>query len=240
MIDEYPVLQAQLNSIMTFFRLGILAAATSLSSCLVTTAPEPPDFKLSDQALSQKYHATRKKGDVRLYAQKIDTTRDEWGSESYLASGGSLLMKESNPPVQAQAASILITREFAEARGKSTVKRNDRLYLGQDDSTKIRIEGTEIILEGPVTIREVATEADPPKTPDLEKTAAADPPPAVGAPPSQPELPKEKPKAKDTPPINATLPAARPSSPPSAPKPKVVPAVDRSRLLNLMREPTDR
>ena len=28
MIDEYPVLQAQLNSIMTFFRLGILAAAT--------------------------------------------------------------------------------------------------------------------------------------------------------------------------------------------------------------------
>ena len=258
---------------MTFFRLGILAAATTLSSCnIVTTAPEPPDFKLSNEALRQKYHAMRKTGAVSLYAQKIETTRDEWGRESHLATGGSLLVKATHPPIMAQASVISITPDYSEARGKATVKKADRLFIGEDEATTIRIDGTEITLDGPVIIREVATEDDPPQKPEAKKTEADAPKketPAATPPPPQPEPAKEKPKtateekpktaikpkaesappAKTTPPAKPTPPpVAKASSPPQtakstpAPvaKPKPESAVDRKRLLNLMREPTER
>jgi len=224
---------------MTLFRIGLLAAVTSLNSCssihIVTTAPEPEEFKLSAEALTQKYHAMRKTEDGRLYAQEIQTTRDEAGQKTFLASGGAVLVKETEPPVLALAPSISITPEYAEARGKATVKRSDRLWIGKDDSTKIRIEGTEISLEGPVIIRAAAD--DPPEKPETEKAEEAAPakeknkedaPKAAPSPPA-PEPAKEKPAA-----------AAKPSSPPPAPKPKAAPAVDRARVLNLMREPTER
>lgn len=249
---------------MTFFRLGLLAAATSLASCnIVTTAPEPPDFKLTPKALSQKFRATRKTGSVSLYANEIQTTKDEWGRETHKASGGALMVKETNPPILAQAESISITPEFSEALGQATVKKNDRLFIGQDDSTKIRIDGSEIILQGPVAIREVAKEDEAPKTTEDEKTEAAAPAPEKEAPkastPPEPVQEKAKPKpvskpkdtsrppakkptpAKTTPPAKTSPPPAKPSSPPpAAAKPKAVPPVDRARLLNLMREPTDR
>ena len=252
---------------MTLFRLGLLAAATSLSSCLVTTAPEPPDFKLSAEALNHKFRAMRKTGAVRLYANEIQTTKDEWGRETHKASGGALLVKETNPPIMAEAESISITPEYSEALGKATVKRNDRLFIGQDDSTKIRIDGGEIILKGPVVIREVAKEDEAPKTPEKDKTEAAAPAPEKEAPeaspPPEPVQEKAKPKtvskpkdagpppvkkttpAKTTPPAKKptpakTIPPAKKPAPPAAAMPKAVPAVDRARLLNLMREPTDR
>lgn len=236
-----PVIYAHRIPIMTLFRIGLLAAVTSLSSCssihIVTTAPEPEEFKLSAEALTQKYHAMRKTEDGRLYAQEILTTRDEAGQKTFLASGGALLVKEAEPPILALAPSISITPEYAEARGKATVKRSDRLWIGKDDSTKIRIEGTEISLEGPVIIRAVAAADDPPEKPETEKAEEAAPakeknkedaPKAAPSPPA-PEPAKEKPAA-----------AAKPSSPPPAPKPKAAPAVDRARVLNLMREPTER
>jgi len=195
---------------MTFFRLGILAAATSLSSCTLPTAPEPPEFKLSDKALRRQYHATLKADDFRLYANEIETTRDESGRESHLASGGALLVKDSIPAIQALAPSISITPEYSEVPGKSVVKKNDRLYIGQNESTKFRIVGTAISLRGDYLVRGTASEP-------MEKIEASPPPP------QEPAKVKRKTVSK---------PKASPS--------KTAPAADRTRLLKLMREPTDR
>ncbi len=298
---------------MTFFRLGILAAVTSLSSCTLSTAPEPPEFKLSAEALSKQYRATRKTGAVSLYAQEIQTTRDEWGRETHVASGGALLVKDAMTPIQALAPSISITPEFSEVRGKSTVKKDDRLYLGQDESTIIRIDGMAIKPEGPHVIRGIASETaaaeakaraeakaeakaeskakaeeeaklkaeakaqakvekanaeaevkaqkvaeDRAKSEatamaktDAEATAQAEKaeakvkvadevrvtPKKIPASSASAPAKKKKVAANSKPKAKSTAPA-KPSTP--ADKPKVVPAVDRARLLNLMREPTDR
>ena len=144
---------------MIYFRLGLCAAVLSFSSCSLSTAPEPPEFKLSAEALSKQYRASRKTGSVRLYANEIQTSRDQWGRETHLASGGSLLVKESVPPIMAQAPRISITPEFAEAHGMATVMKADRLYIGQDESSTIRIDGTAIKPEGPHVVRAVASEA---------------------------------------------------------------------------------
>ena len=207
MIGEHP-----LPPTMTFFRLGILAAATSLSSCTLPTAPEPPEFKLSDKALRQQYHAKLKSDDFRLYADEIQTTRDESGSESHVASGGALLVKDSIPPILAMAPSISITPEATEVPGKSIVKKNDRLYMGQNESTKFRIVGTAISLRGDYLVRGIAPEA-------LEEVEASPPPP------------QEQAKVKRK---TVSKPKASPSPP------KTEPAVDRNHLLKLLREPTDR
>ncbi len=145
---------------MTYFRLGLCAAALSFSSCNVSTAPEPAEFQLSADALSKQYRATRKTGSVRLYAQKIETTRDAWGRETHRASGGALLVKETHPPIYAQAPEIAVTPDFSEVSGRSTVKKDDRLYLGEDESTKIRIDGTAIKPEGPHAVRGIAAAVD--------------------------------------------------------------------------------
>ena len=242
---------------MTFFRLGILAAATTLSSCnIVTTAPAPADFKLSAEALNLKYHAKLKTGDVRLYAEKIETTLDESGQKTHLATGGALLVKDTEPPIQAQAPSISVTPEYAEARGKATVQKADRLYIGEDDTAKIRINDTEITLEGPVIIREVASEEKPTKKAegkaeskaDAKKTEEDAPKketPEATKPAAKPEAAKEKPKTvTEDKPKTATKPKAESApakpTPPPADKPKTATPVDRKRLLNLMREPTER
>lgn len=255
---------------MTYIRLGLCAAALSFSSCSLSTAPEPPNFKLSAEALSKQYRATRKTGAVRLYANEIQTTRDEWGRETHLASGGSLLVKDSVPPILAQAPRISITPSFAEAHGKATVKKADRLYIGQDEATTIRIDGTAIQAEGPHVVRAIATE-ETAAAPEPEKLVASAPvpvpqeavkatPPAreptkvkttavtktkakPAAPPVKKSAPIAKPSAPATMPTAPAKPSAvvaKPSSEPPAAKPAAVPAVDRSRLLNLMREPTDR
>ena len=197
---------------MIFFRLGLLAAATSLCSCTLPTASEPPEFKLSDKALRQQYHATLKSGDFRLYANEIQTTRDESGGESHLASGGALLVKDSTPAILAQAPSISITPEFSEVLGKSVVKKNDRLYIGQNELTKFRIVGTAISLRGDYLVRGIAPEP-------LEQIEEPPPPPPV----QEPAKVKRKTASK-----------------PKASPPKKAPAVDRTHLLKMMREPTDR
>ncbi len=245
---------------MIFLRFGVLAAAITLCSCSLSTAPEPPEFKLSAAALGKQYRATRKTGSVSLYAGKIKTSRDEWGRETHLASGGALLVKETSPPILALAPSISITPEFSEVRGQSTVKKNDLLYLGQDESTAIRIDGTAITPEGSYLIRAIAAaEVDPPtgiERADAVATSLAYVP-TFGAkeapaatPPSEPvevkpkTVSKPKRKARPSParkPASEVVKAsAPPPAPAPAPKPKAAPTVDRSKLLNLMREPTVR
>lgn len=243
---HYP--QFHGNPIMTLLRLVSLTAALSLSSCLVTsTAPRPADFKLSEAALSQKYPVVRRTGVVRLYAQNIATTRDQWGRETHQATGGALLVKGTTPPIFAEAPSISLTPDYSEAFGRSTVQKNDRLFIGQADSTTIRIDGAEIIPQGPVLIRAVAPEAA--ASPAPAPTPAAAPAPAADAPkttplPAQPEPPQTiaKPRPRSKPTQKAATPA-KPSAPatkPAAPKPEETPALNTSPLLNLLREPTER
>ncbi|OYW76874.1 MAG: hypothetical protein B7Z37_06670 [Verrucomicrobia bacterium 12-59-8] len=228
---------------MIFLRLCLLVAATtSLSSCsIVTTAPEPPDFKLSAEELGRKYRAMRKTAEGRLYAREIHTVRDAAGQETLLASGGALLVNDTEPPILAQAPSISVTPAFTEVRGMSTLKRQDRLYLGADEFSIIRIDGTDLVLAGQVHIRALAGEDAPPATPEQETPQAAPPP----APKTEPEPAKEKPQAAAAKPKATSAPQAQTTAPPVPPppapaKPKVAPPVDRSRLLNLMREPSDR
>ena len=156
-------------------------------------------------------------------------------------------MIDALPPIYALAPDISITPEFTEVLGKSTVKKNDRLYIGQDDSTKIRIEGSTIKPEGSHVIRGVAAEEE---TAPRAKTAA---PESVSTQtaltptfhrkktpaPIQVEQPVEPREPVETKPISKPkIKRPAPAKPPS--KPKEAPAADRTRLLNLMREPTDR
>ncbi len=125
---------------MISLRLGILACVLTLGSCNFSTAPEPPEFKLSGEALGQQYKARRGTDVGSLYAGEIQTNRDEAGNKTYLGSGGALYVIDSVPPIQVLAPSITVTPDFAETLGKATVKKDGRLYLGQE-ATKFRIEG---------------------------------------------------------------------------------------------------
>lgn len=225
---------------MPLLRHSLLIASVALCSCIHSPVPEPPEFRLTPDALQQKYPAARTTGAVRLFAGEIVTTRDDFGRETHLASGGAMLLKDSNPPIQALAPSILITPSFAEARGAATVKKNDRLYIGKDESTKIIIDGTAIKPEGPHDIRKIAPETVSPENSETEAITATTPPePAVEPrptprvqPPKVKRQPASKPKPKTGPPVS------KPGAP-STVKPRALPSEDRTRLLNLMREPKE-
>ena len=200
---------------MNFFRLGMLAAATSLSSCTLPTVSEPPEFQLSAKELRRQYPAKLETGPLRLYAEEIQTIRDESGRETHLASGNALLVKDSAPAILALAPRISITPEFSEVLGKCIAKKNDRLYIGQNESTKFRIEGDLIKLRGDYLVRGI--------TPEPGKTEAPEEPAKV------------KPKT-----VKRSKPKIQERSSPAPAKSKVNPPADRASLLNLMREPTDR
>lgn len=277
--NEHALPQVSFEPLLMIFpRLGLLASALALSSCLAPTAPEPADFQLSEQALARKYPAMRQAGTVRLYARSIATTRDQWGRETHQATGGALLVKASTPPILAEAASISVTPGFSEVSGRSTVKKNDRLYLGQEESSTIRIDGGEIIPSGPVRVRRVAAASTAPAAATAPAVSAAAPavedaaPQAAPAPPTPPQekpktvakaRPKPRPQPRAAAPAasstantseparpapattQATPPPARPAAPAPAaaapaPKPKPAPAPDPARVLNLMRDPSER
>ncbi|WP_395742459.1 hypothetical protein [Prosthecobacter sp.] len=213
---------------MIFFRLSILAVGLSLGACSFSKAPEPQEFRLSADALNQKYPARRTTEAGRLYAGVIETGRDDAGNRMYRATGGALYVIDAVPPIQVMAPGLTVTPESCETYGKATVKMNDRLYIGYD-ATKFRLEGTTLKPDGAHLIRKISAEAEP--AAEAEATAPA---PAVAEPAPPPAPKRNKPKA-------AAKPKAKKSSPPSEEnKPKETQGVDRPRLLNLMREPTER
>lgn len=221
-----------LNRDMIFFRLGILASVLSLGSCsfFSTAAPEPPEFKLSGEALVQQYKARRPTDAGSLYAGEIQTSRDEAGNKTYQANGGALYVIDSVPPIQVLAPSITVTPDFAETGGKATVKKDGRLYLGME-ATKFRLEGTTLKPDGAHYIRRITTEE-----PSAAQAEATMPPPAQAeAEATQPMKVVSKPKVKTK--VKTSSPA---KSKPATTQPKEAPAVNRAGLLNLMREPTER
>lgn len=261
---------------MTFCRLSLCAAALSFGSCSHPLAPEPAEFKLTAESLSKQYPTWRETEAGRLYGGKILISRDDEGGKTYEASGGALLVTKTEPPIRALAPSISVTADCAEAYGKSTIKKGDRLYLGEDESAKISIQGTEIRPEGAHVVRGIAeAESEPPagtgspETVDLTLAltptfgaAPAPTPPLLPPPPTPPSEPVKVKPARAAPPKVVSSPPAKPRTvaakpideaaktgglpvkpiPPIPPMPKVreTPAIDRSKLLNLMREPTDR
>ncbi|MDZ4403721.1 hypothetical protein [Prosthecobacter sp.] len=220
---------------MSRFRLCFLAATLGLSSCSTPTAPEPAEFKLSPAGIRQQFPATRTVGVVELFAKEIETTRDEQGVETHLATGGALLIKQAIDPIWAHAPSILVTPDFAEVRGKATVKKDQQLYIGKEDSTKFIIEKSDIIPTGPHAIRAIASVVNAPATTEPENlTPPVQEPSAEVATKPEPPQPLPKPARKAV-----SKPAAKPKPAPPPDKPKSLPADERAKLLNLMRAPKD-
>lgn len=210
-----------------------LLAVLCLASCTsLPTAPEPAEFKLSSDELRQQSKATRSLGIVDLYADSINSSQDEKGETFHLATGNVLLVKKSTPPIHAKAPEILLNSEHAEVRGLSVVKKGDLLHFGEAAESKILIDGVQLRFEGPHSLKKIGA----------EKMVAAEPapPPAPIEPKIQAEpLPEVKPAPK--PPVTRRKAAARQPKPkpvvkPAPSFPKAAP-VDRSKLLQLMREP---
>lgn len=213
---------------MFLSRLRLPAVCLCLTGCAVRTAPEPAEFKLSPEVVRSRYAASRTVGVIQLFAQEIVTTKDEKGRDAHLASGGALLLKKSMPPIQAQASSILLTAEFAEIRGKSTVKKGDRLYLGKADSSRIKIDGVVIKPTGPHEVRGIA----PVAAAELKTTSRPETDDAPGVPPEAPRKKASAPKAR--PKANAGASVSKPADDAS---PAAVSPEERARVLNLLRPP---
>lgn len=237
-----------------------LLAVLCLASCTsLPTAPEPAEFKLSSDELRQQSKATRSLGIVDLYADSINSSQNEKGETFHLATGNVLLVKRSTPPIHAKAPEILLNSEHAEVRGLSIVKKGDLLHFGEAVESKILIDGVQVLPKGPHSLKRLSNE--PPKLiskPSEEITTEPQPAPEVPAtkvkpapevnpepkpepkptpkPVAKPQAPKTtaKSKPKATPKPAPAKPVAKPTTPP--PKP-ATPAVDRAKLLQLMREP---
>lgn len=220
---------------MSRFRLCLLAATLGLSSCSTPTAPEPVEFKLTHADIRQQFPATRTVGVVELFAKEIETTRDEQGVETHLATGGALLIRHAIDPIWAHAPSILVTPDFAEVRGKATVKKGQQLYIGKNDSTKLIIAKSNITPTGPYDIRAIASVVKAPAatepenlTPPVQETSAETE--------TKPEPPRPLPKPSRK---AVSKPAVKAKTAPSPDKPKSLPEDERAKLLNLMRAPKD-
>lgn len=237
-----------------------LLAVLCLASCAaliktLPTAPEPAEFKLSPEELLEKAKATRSLGIVDLYADSIRSSQDEKGNDVHLATGNVLLVKKSSTPIQAKAEEILLNADHAEVRGLAIVKIGEELHYGDAAESKIIIDGVQLRFEGPHSLNRLSNE--PPKLEPVPAEAIKPEPaaevPAAPAPEIKPEpkpepKPTPKPVAKPQAPKTTakSKPKAAPKSTPAkpvatkptppAPKP-AAPTIDRSKLLQLMREP---
>ena len=234
---------------MKFPQLHLLAVLC-LASCAaliktLPTAPDPAEFKLSPEELREKAKATRSLGIVDLYADSIRSSQDEKGNDVHLATGNVLLVKKSSTPIHAKAEEILLNADHAEVRGLAIVKKGEELHYGDAAESKIIIDGVQLRFEGPHSLKRLSNELPKPE-PAAEVPAAPAPeikpepkpePKPTPKPVAKPQAPKttakSKPKAvpKPTP---AKPVATKPTTP--APKP-AAPTIDRSKLLQLMREP---
>lgn len=207
-----------------------LLAALCLASCTaLPTSPEPAEFKLSSDEIRQKSKAARSLGIVELYADDIRSSQNEKGEPFHLASGNVLLVKKSTPPILAKASEILLNSEHAEVRGLSVVKKGDILHFGDSAESRIIIDGVQLRPEGSHSIKRLSNE---PRKPEPVAAEAVKLEPVPAAPEIKPES-KPQPKRK----IAAPSRKAKPVSKSAASPTPAAPAVDREKLLQLMREP---
>ncbi|MES2736957.1 MAG: hypothetical protein V4672_11600 [Verrucomicrobiota bacterium] len=240
------------------------AAASVVVACTAPQASSVPDaevFQLSEAQMRARFPKVQNIGVVELSGAKIKSRPASSGAADleYLASGGAMLVKKVESPIFAQAPEILVTPEAAILRGsQAMVKHNGRLITSEGDSTKITIDGTQVKVDGPHIIRDLASG----KTTLMGGATApvAAPPqqtPAVATVTKPAPKPVEKPVVRPAPPaaVKPSVPAVAAVSKPVAAKPKPRPApapkvvakpaakpapqVDRKELLNLMRAPSE-
>lgn len=209
--------------------LPALATAILLASCSTTsTSPEPVEFTRSVDQLSSTFPDSQQLGIATLYGKDIRSSQDDMGRTSHLATGGAVLVKKSVPAITAKGPEIELDADKAVVLGRSVVKKSGLLYMGETDSSKIIIDGVQILFEGPHTVKRAGpARLDPPAPPAVTPAPAA--PKSVARPkPASISKPKPKPVSKPQPKPASVKPA------PAKPAP-----VDRSRLLELMREPKE-
>lgn len=240
---------------MKSLQLFCLLSALLIAACStpMPTASQPAEFKLSAEDLRQQAKATRSLGIVDLYADKILTSQDEKGETFYLATGQVQLVKKSSTPIRAKAEEILLTSAHAEVRGQSILQKADQLYFGETADSKILIDGVQILPQGPHSLKRLgnappapasvpAVEAnlEPEANPEAQPAPEAKPKPQIQREPAAKPAPKPvtKPKRQARtaakPKITTPPPATNPAA--AAPKPTRAP-IDRTKLLQLMREP---
>lgn len=238
----------------------LLLSAACLVSCSTPTAPEPAEFSQSTQQLKRNYARQKQLGIASLHGAEITSTLDAQGQPAYLATGGAVLVKGSVPAITAKAPAILLTKDYAELRGRSVVKKQGMLHTGDAAGSKIIIDGVFLRFEGPHSEKRpaAASEPEPGSGPGVVPASAPapslvpapgrptgsvmtrntgstvpklSPPPArvVRAAPAKPAPTKPKPATPKAP----SKPAAA-SPGPAKPAP-----LDRTKALQLMREPGD-
>lgn len=241
--------------------LSLMIACTS-SKNVEPTGPEV--FSLSESHRKSRFPQVQNIGVVELAGARIKSRAYDGAADEkeYLATGGAMLLKRVESPIQAHAPEILVTPDAAILRGRQAmIKQGDRLITAGGDDTQFTIDGVEIKIQGPHIVRQMKTGkvsllggAEAPA--EAPKAVPAKPKPAVAARPpvKKPTIamvsPAPAPKVAAAPP-KVTAPA-KPSAIP-APKPQVTPTakpaaqpatapapeVNRKELLNLMREPTE-
>lgn len=224
----------------------------------------PEVFSLSASQQKSRFPQVQNIGVVELSGARIKTRAFEGAADEkeYLATGGAMLLKRVESPIQAHAPEILVTPDAAILRGRQAmVKQGDRLITAGGDDTQFTIDGVDINIQGPHIIRNMTTgkvsflggAMAPVEAP---KVVPAKPQPVVAARP-----PVKKPAIAMTSPAPPKKVAAvppkvtAPARPAPAPKPQVAPVVkpapkpvaapapapevNRKELLNLMREPAE-
>ena len=192
-----------------------LAACSSPTLTMPEPGQEPEAFSMSERARRSHFPKVQNIGVVELSGSRIQArpfkkANDE---QEYLATGGALLVKRLESPIYAQAPEILVTPDAAEVLGKSVVKKDGRLIIGESDETKIVIDGTQVKVEGPHSIREISSGVtksvvSAPKPEEAPVKVKAEPAPKVVAAPKPSAKPEVKKVVKATPP--PAVPAAAP------------------------------
>ncbi len=218
---------------MSFHHHCLFAAAIFLVGCAHTPVAPPEEFSQSLASLQRQYPSARTSGVIRLFAHEIVTTQDSWGRETHEATGGAIALKQSHPSIQAKAPRIVVKPDFTEVHGLSTVRKDDLLYIGKSDSSKIIIDGVKVLPEGPHDVRKTTPNEIP-----LEPTDSARPVPDDRPKPAPPSAkPRPKPPASHG--SGApTLPSAPKPTPATKPSQRLPPK-ERARVLDLMRAPKE-
>lgn len=144
----------------TVFGAGLLLLASCASPAGKVSVAEPGVFDLSPAELRARYPQVQKIGVVELSGSRIKARAFPGGTNEveYLASGGAMLVKQLQSPIQAHAPEILVTPEAAVLKGRQAIVRQDgRVITGEGDGTRITIDGAQVKIEGPHSIRNLAT-----------------------------------------------------------------------------------
>ncbi|WP_133797332.1 hypothetical protein [Prosthecobacter fusiformis] len=228
------------------------AVVASVVSCAGPQKVTEADAALFDLPLAERkarFPQVQNVGVVELSGARMKTRAFKGAADEkeYLATGGALLVKKVDPPILAQAPEILVTPDAAILKGRQAmVKHEGRLITGGADSTEIVIDGTQVNIEGPHSIRNLTTgktiligavqppvEKPAPQTPPAQPEVKIEPKPVVKAVAAAPEVKsvskpeaksKSKPQSKPvavTPEKTKPAPAATPAPTPVA-KPPVV------------------